>query len=69
MSTYAEKLEWILDNGLECKCCPSHKECDGTVKQTPDGPVLPACGEADFKDILDPQRVKYVYNELCVKKG
>ena len=63
MVSYNEKLEYILDNGLECSCCPLHRECDGNVKQGRSGPVLPACAETDFKDLLDDRRVDRIYRE------
>lgn len=66
---YEKRLEYILDNGMECRCCPLHRECDGKVKQGRTGPVLPACGERDFKDLLDPKRVNRVYNEVCPKEA
>lgn len=64
---YEKRLEYILDHGLECKCCPLHKECDGRVKHTPSGPVLPACGERDFKDILIREKVNEVFREVTSK--
>lgn len=67
MVDYNEKLEFILDNGLECRCCPLHKECDGKVKHTATGPVLPACGDHDFKDLLEERRVNRVYHEVREK--
>lgn len=62
-TTYERKLEYILDNGLECRCCPLRKECDGNVKHTPSGPVLPACASIDYSDLLDPVRINRVYHE------
>lgn len=62
-TTYERKLEYILDNGLECRCCPLRKECDGKVKHASSGPVLPTCAETDFKDLLEPRRVNSVYHE------
>jgi hypothetical protein len=64
---YEKRLEYILDHGLECRCCPLHKECDGKVKQTPSGPVLPACGERDFSEILIREKVNDVYREVTSK--
>lgn len=64
---YEKRLEYILDHGLECRCCPLHKECDGKVKQTPSGPVLPACGERDFSEILIRERVNVVFREVTGK--
>jgi hypothetical protein len=61
---YEKRLEYILDNGLECRCCPLHRECDGQVKQGRNGPVLPACAETDFKDLLIRERVNAVFREV-----
>lgn len=69
MADYNEKLEFILDNGLECRCCPLHRECDGKVKHTPSGPVLPACANVDYKDLLEPKRVERLYHDVHVKGG
>lgn len=67
MPTYEEKLEYILDNGLECKCCPLRRECNGDVKQTPAGPVLPACAEHGYEAVLLKEDVHNVYNEVIAK--
>lgn len=69
MPSYDKKLEYILDHGLECRCCPLRKECDGKVKHTANGPVLPACADTDFKDLLTEERVREVYRMTCVKGG
>lgn len=66
---YEKRLEYILDNGLECRCCVLQGECDGKVKQTPSGPVLPACGERDFSELLIREKVHQVYREVCVNGG
>lgn len=67
MVTFEQKLEFILDNGLECRCCPFRKSCNGKVKHTAAGPVLPACGERDFKDILDPKSIERLYRTIRSK--
>lgn len=64
MLTYEEKFEYILDNGLECRCCPLRKECDGKVKQTPSGPVLPACAEHGYEAVLIREKVNEVFREV-----
>ena len=69
MADYNTKLEYILDNGLECRCCPLHRECDGKVKHGRSGPILPACATRDFSDLLDKQQVHKVYNYVVANGG
>lgn len=62
MPTYDELLEYILDNGLECRCCKHSQNCRG-VSLGPNGPIFPPCSDHDFKDLLIPHKIRQVYVE------
>lgn len=62
MPSYDEMLEYILDNGLECKCCTCNGWCTG-IKMTPSGPSFPPCSDKDFGDLLVPHMLRQVYME------
>ena len=62
MPTYDEMMDYILDQGLECKCCKHRQYCTG-IRQGPNGPIFPVCSEQDFNELLIHQDVERIYKE------
>lgn len=58
-----DMLEYVLDAGRECECCPlSGLGCKG-LTFGPNGPIFPKCADNDFADLLIPEEVERIYKE------
>lgn len=63
MPSYEEMLEYVLDMGKECECCPmATLGCHG-ITHGPNGPIFPKCSDMDMKDLLQQDWVERVYEE------